>query len=252
VGDTELELTKDMIMIERGKEELLLANSSSLQPLYIRSGRGHIKKLLESVPGLCTAEKIQESFPGDVQLVQMLLDHRILVDKGREKIGYYKSDLSWLKASRKDRSGMSLYLLLTQSCNLGCLYCLNGGKTYKSEKLLMTEEVAYRSVERGLDSLNSDGKLEIAFFGGEPLLNWPLAKKVIRFCEDTLKQRHKEKQAQYHITSNLTFLPDDLIEWAKRYHINFLCDIDGPEEIHDRCRPYKEGGSSYGDITANV
>jgi uncharacterized protein len=116
----------------------------------------------------------------------------------------------------------------------------------------MTEEIAYKSVERCLDSVSPGGKLEIVFFGGEPLLNWPLAKKVITYCENNLAKRCKDKEIRYHITSNLTILPNDLIKWAKRYNITFLCDIDGPEDIHNECRPYKNGKGSHARIVKNI
>ncbi|MCJ7596631.1 MAG: SPASM domain-containing protein [Desulfobacterales bacterium] len=248
-----IKVTENLVILERGEEELLLGNSFDLQPLYIKKGRGHIKRILESVQGLGTLKKIEEAFPEDVPLLNLLRDHRILVDAESETGGHAEPDMSFLKASKKDRSGMSLYLLLTQSCNLECIYCLNGIKTYKAENnLKMTEEIAYTSVEKCLKSLNSNGRLEIAFFGGEPLLNWPLAKKVITYCEETLKEKHRDKEILYHITSNLTFLPSDLIEWAKRYNITFLCDVDGPEKIHDQCRPYKDGKPSHTAITANI
>lgn len=247
-----ISLTNNLILLERGQEELLLANSTNLQPLYIKSGRNHIKRLLGAVPELRTLEKIQQAFPDDIELVQMLQKHRIFGDCEQNVSTFGKPDLSCMKAWKKDRPAMSVYLLLTQSCNLGCSYCLNGAMTYKAEKALMSEEIAYAGVKKCLESLNPDGKLEIVFFGGEPLLNWPLAKKVILFCESNLKRQHQQKQIVYHMTSNLSFLPSDLIEWAQKYQINFLCDIDGPPKIHDKCRPYKGGGSSYRDITANV
>ena len=76
------------------------------------------------------------------------------------------------------------------------------------------------------------------FFGGEPLSNWPLVKEIILHTED-LKKKHEGKLVKYHVTANLSLLPADLIEWAKKYNVTFLCDVDGPPEIHDRCRPFK-------------
>ena len=67
--------------------------------------------------------------------------------------------------------GMSLYLLLSQDCNLGCIYCLNGKRTYrKSEQPMMPEAVAFAAVERCAARIKPGGFLEIAMFGGEPLL----------------------------------------------------------------------------------
>ncbi|MBI5026580.1 MAG: radical SAM protein [Nitrospirae bacterium] len=250
---TSLTLTKNLIVLEKGKNELLLVNSIDPRPLYIKRGRDYIKRFLESVKELGAAEKIKKAYPQDTELLNMLISHRIIITSDDQRKGLDKTDTARDRKARDDKNGMSLYLLLSQSCNLGCIYCLNGIKTYKKDKnLMMKEEVAYRSIERCLDSINPGGKLEIVFFGGEPLLNWPLAKKVITHCEKNLKERYKDKEILYHLTSNLTILPPDLIEWAKRYKITFLCDIDGPEDIHNECRPYKNGRASHALIVKNI
>jgi uncharacterized protein len=183
----------------------------------------------------------------------MLMDHRIVISAEDQKNGCDRTEMAGDTLARTDKKAMSLYLLLTQSCNLGCVYCLNGAETYQKESnLMMKEEAAFRSIDRCLDSLNPDGKLEVVFFGGEPLLNWPLAKQVILYCEEKRQSAHRDKEIHYHLTSNLTVLPKDLIDWAKRYGMTFLCDIDGPEAIHDRCRPFKNGKSSHDRSVKNI
>ena len=246
-------LERNLIVLERGREELLLASSLESRPLYIKQGRDYIKKYLAAVAELGAVEAINRAFPGDVELLNLLMDHRIIVPPPDPKINRDKPDISFDKKARDEKLGMSLYLLLSQSCNLGCIYCLNGLKTYgKDKNLKMKEETAYRSVERSLDSLRPGAKLEIVFFGGEPLLNWPLAKKVITYCEKNLADKCRDKDVRYHITSNLTIFPKDLIEWAKRYNISFLCDIDGPEELHNACRPFKNGNGTHATIVRNI
>lgn len=248
-----LAITKNLIILEKGSNELLLVNSIDPQPLYIKKGRDYIKGFLEAVKELRSVGKIKKAYPEDMALLNMLMNHRIIITAEEQKKGLDQAELLYHKEARTDKSSISLYLLLSQSCNLGCIYCLNGIKSYKKNRnLKMTEEVAYKSVERCLESLNPGGTLEIVFFGGEPLLNWPLAKKVITHCEKHLKKKFTDKDFRYHITSNLSILPDDLIEWAKKYNITFLCDIDGPEDIHNECRPYKNGRGSHAGIVKNI
>jgi uncharacterized protein len=248
-----LALTRNLILLEKGRDELLLVNSLESRPLYIKKGRSYIKRFLDAVKELGSPEAVRAAFPSDTELLNLLMDHRIVVHATDEIKNPNPPDISFDKEARYEKTGMSLYLLLSQSCNLGCIYCLNGLKTYNKDKnLQMKEEVAYRSIERSLDSLISGGKLEIVFFGGEPLLNWPLAKKIITYVENNLAKASKDKVVQYHLTSNLTILPKDLIDWAKRYNVSFLCDIDGPEAIHNACRPFKNGQASHARIVRNI
>ncbi|HUT54975.1 MAG TPA: radical SAM protein [bacterium] len=248
-----LTLTKNLLMLERGKGELLLLNSFDPRPLYIKRGRDYIKKFLDSLKKPRTAAAIKKSFPRDTELLKMLMAHRIVITAAEQKKGLDRTDMAYDKKARDDKNGMSLYLLLSQSCNLGCVYCLNGVKTYKKDRnLKMKPEIAFKSVERCLQSLNPKGKLEIVFFGGEPLMNWPLAKQVITHCEKKLKKKFPDKPIRYHLTSNLTIMPPDLIQWAKRYNMTFLCDIDGPAKIHDQCRPFVNGKPSHDRILKNI
>jgi uncharacterized protein len=145
------------------------------------------------------------------------------------------------------RSGLApartLYLLLTHGCNQACLYCLNGQSTYhEAPTLLMSAAVARDALRTIAESITADGTLNIVFFGGEPLLNWRLAKEAIRYCEEELKPAHPGQTCTYHLTTNLTLFPDDLVAMARRHAITFLVDIDGPADLHDRIRPLKSSG----------
>jgi uncharacterized protein len=248
----EIGITRNLISLERGDDELLLANSWHLRPLHIRKGRESVRRFLDAVGELGTEKKVLEAFPGDAALLAMLKDHRIVVGPEPEAEG----PVPWVPRSGerwRNKESISLYLLLSQSCNLGCVYCLNGKRTYaKEHRPKMRADVAFRSVERCLDALAGDGVLELVFFGGEPLLNWPLAKKTILHCEKLLAGVHRGKRIRYSVTSNLTRLPSDLVAWAKRHEIGFLCDVDGTADIHDRCRPYRSGAKSHARTTANI
>jgi uncharacterized protein len=249
----EIRVTPDLIMLSRGQDELLLANALNLKTLYIPRGRGYLQQFLKAVDRLGTVAAINATFPQDTHLLRMLMTHH-LVEPVAGKPAMPPQDLVAMERTKRQRlKGMSVFLLLSQSCNLGCIYCLNGKISYQTGKnLKMREDVAHRSIERSLDRLAEGGRLEVVLFGGEPLLNWPLAQSTIRHCEAFRREKHPDKEVRYLLTSNLTFLPPDLIEWARKYRIGILCDVDGPPEIHDRLRPYKGGRPSHAVIAANI
>ncbi|MGC9966146.1 MAG: radical SAM protein [Syntrophobacteraceae bacterium] len=240
-----LDVTKNLIALERGTDELLLVNSFYMRPLYVARGKKGVKRVLSEAGGK-TFEGLKALFAGDAGLIQMLRDHRILIDASLDRERYERTEIDASIAAPRPKSRMSAFLLVTESCNLGCIYCLNGSGTYlKAPSSLMDPEVAIRSITACLDQLSSGGTLQVTFFGGEPLLNWPLVKEVIRRCEDGLGQAYSDKKIAYHITSNLTVCPPDLIEVLKKHKMTVLSDIDGPPEIHNRCRPYLSGGASH-------
>ena len=239
-------LCKDLILLEK-EEKLLLANGASFNPLYFPEGKEYILSFINNLKN-SNPKNIENNFPDRDKIIDLLSAHHILIKNPQKKD--IKPEMPDFNQKRK---GASLYLLLSQSCNLSCIYCLDGKGTYKKDKaLMMTEKVAFKAVEKTLESIKDSGHLNIIFFGGEPLLNWPLAKKTILKCENDFKRRYNKIRLTYHITSNLFHLPKDLMNWAEKYNITFLCDIDGPEKIHNLLRPQKNKKGSFEKVCKNV
>jgi uncharacterized protein len=242
--DRKITVTPDLIQLERNGQ-LLLMDGKTIKPLLVKEGAETIKAYLEACRRCQTDEELSRSY-NDPLLLQALVDHGLIGYEPKngggapspcepaKQCGPDKRQ----RMANEQKQRLSLYLLLTQYCNLGCIYCLNGVESYQKKSLpRMKEKVAFHTVEKFLQDLAPGGTLEIVFFGGEPLLNWPLAKKIITFCENELKTKYSDRTWKYHFTTNLTVFPNDLIDWAKRYDITFLVDVDGPERVHNLTRP---------------
>ncbi len=241
-----VEVTRNLIALERGDGELLLANSYHMRPLYVRRGRARVKQVMAAAEAGSTPEKLAAAFPGDAALVRLLREHCLLIDPATDRERFAPAEITAEAIRPRQKKRILLYLLVSERCNLDCVYCLNGPKTYqKRSPHRMSLAVALRSVKMCLEELSPGGAVAVAFFGGEPLLQWPLVKQVIRHCERELKPSYTDKHIQYHLTSNLTVRPPDLIDWVRRYDITIVCGVDGPAEIQDRCRPYRGGSGSH-------
>lgn len=233
-----MKVTRHLVTYEEG-QSLLLLNGATVKPVLLRRGKDHIRKLLKSPDDI-----------HDARLVDFLSQHDILVHDDDREEAIFKS-CTCNSAGMGLKPGVTLYLLLSQWCNLGCIYCLNGDSSYRaSESLLMDERTARLGITRMVSTVMPGGSMEVVLFGGEPLLNWPLAKRVVAFCENEIKTARPDLKIRYCVTSNLTLFPPDLVEWSKRYAVSFLCNIDGKREIHDRTRPFKKGSRSSHDTTA--
>lgn len=249
----QLHAAQNLIALERGDDELLLVNSFHLRPLYVQRGRERVKQILAAAASGRPPVELQTAFPHDAALLRLLQDHNFLPPASPPGDDSPLDSCLADPAPLRPKQNITLYLLLGESCNLACIYCLNGPQTYrKDDRVGMSAAVAYRSVAICLEELGPGGTVEVAFFGGEPLLRWPLIKEVIRYCEGVLKPAHPGKRLQYHLTSNLTLSPADLVEWVTRYDLTLVCGIDGPPEIHDRCRCYPGGGPSHARSAATI
>ncbi len=96
----------------------------------------------------------------------------------------------------------------------------------------MGEKIALKAIDFYLDSLGSfSGKNKIKLFGGEPLLNIPLIKKIITYI------RKKNSSIKIDLTTNGFFLDADLLVWLKRHKVDLTVSIDGDFETQSQNRP---------------
>jgi uncharacterized protein len=136
-------------------------------------------------------------------------------------------------------------LLVTQDCNLRCIYCYED-KT----KARMDEKTAFRAVDWLIRKSEDMRSIHIVFFGGEPLLNFPLMKAVVEYANEAA---HKAgKQATYSITTNGTLLDDEKNQFFLKHQIKVMISIDGLKELQDVQRPFASGSGSYDLILPKI
>ena len=172
----------------------------------------------------------------------------------------------------------SLVLMLTSSCNLACRYCYEdreegcappaggGGAPREMSLESLRNAIAFLldndgqgrpSAEAGRDAPGSvasaagaDRKVSVTFFGGEPLLRFPLIQAGV--WEARRMARERGKEISFSITTNGTLLTREIAVFLKENGISACLSIDGPREIHDRNRPYASGRGSYEDVTRGL
>jgi uncharacterized protein len=160
----------------------------------------------------------------------------------------------------------TLVLMLTTSCNLACRYCYEdreegcappddgrggpgagagGGAPREMSLESLRGGVAYL-----LEHAGADRKVSVTFFGGEPLLRFPLIRSAVGEARRMARERGKE--ISFSITTNGTLLTREIAGFLKENGISVCLSIDGPREIHDRNRPYASGRGSYGDVARGI
>lgn len=142
-------------------------------------------------------------------------------------------------------------LMITQDCNLKCKYCYGGESgRYKSSGQKMSIEVAKNAIDFLFNHNRNIRHFHIGFFGGEPMLNLPLIKEIIEYCERIEKQY--DKKFTYSITTNGTLLTEEKIKFLRSKNVGIMISLDGPEEIHNENRIYRNGRGSYKETISNL
>ncbi len=111
----------------------------------------------------------------------------------------------------------SAALNLAQGCNLRCTYCFAGDGDY-GNKTMMTFETAKKSLQ--LLAAGKD-RFHIAFFGGEPLLNFKTLKEVVSWTKT------EPQHYTYSITTNGTLLSEDKLQFLKEHRFSMNLSYDG-------------------------
>ena len=76
-----------------------------------------------------------------------------------------------------------IQLSIAQCCNLACVYCYAEECGSNARNQLMSFETAKQAVDYLVHVSGEERKLTIQFFGGEPLLNFVLIKKVVDYAK---------------------------------------------------------------------
>jgi His-Xaa-Ser system radical SAM maturase HxsB len=104
----------------------------------------------------------------------------------------------------------------------------------------MSEETAMKALAVALQTPNDFIKVE--FQGGEPLLNFPLIKKIVEAAE--VQAVELGKQIEFVIATNLALLTDEVLVFCDAHKVLISTSLDGPEDLHNKNRP-RPSGNSY-------
>jgi len=137
-------------------------------------------------------------------------------------------------------------LHIANDCNLNCSYCYARGGRYSEPQKLMPEEKAIEIMDFFITNFVQINSL--VFFGGEPLLNARVIKKICEYLLDLFKKKKMTYLPEFVIITNGTIINNEIIKLIRDYKITLTVSIDGPKEINDLHRVFKNNRGSYNRI----
>jgi uncharacterized protein len=144
----------------------------------------------------------------------------------------------------------ALSLAIAQKCNLGCTYCYAQQGEFGGDAKNMDLADALRAVDLLVGTVEPGARLNLAFLGGEPLVN----RKVLRAA--TLRALElaggRGAKISFSITTNGTLLTEDDGRFFEEHGFAVTISVDGPRETHDALRPFKSGRGSFDAIMKRV
>jgi uncharacterized protein len=92
--------------------------------------------------------------------------------------------------------------------------------------------------------------VRVTFFGGEPLLNKPVIKKVVARCNELAAARGQK--AGYSITTNATLMDEEMADLICQNNFGLMASLDGPQALHDGQCPTRDGRGSFAAAAAGI
>lgn len=144
-------------------------------------------------------------------------------------------------------------LQITQQCNFRCAYCVYTPKDFMTQRshseLTMDTSVALEAIKfYAKHSINCRKKC-IGFYGGEPLLNFDLIEKVVKFAE----KQFFGNDILFTVTTNGSLLTKEIALFLQEHNFNLMISLDGAEEVHNRSRKFAVNGKgTFGVIYENI
>lgn len=137
----------------------------------------------------------------------------------------------------------ALCLHIAHDCNLACRYCFAEEGEYQGRRAFMSYEVGKQALDFLIASSGNRKNLEVDFFGGEPLMNFDVVKRLVEYGRE--QEVIHNKKFRFTLTTNGVLLNDDIMEFANREMSNVVLSIDGRKEVNDFMRPSRNKKGSY-------
>ena len=211
-----------------------LYNSLRLKPVYLKKSTfllvdRFISENLDTEP-----EEIKNE-------INELIKQKIIVKNSAvdEKI------INFVRSGIKKPEISVCYFILTEQCNLACKYCFLGNndkiRRSKFDKSAMTKETAEKALQFFIRELKKNSAIEdiepaIIFYGGEPLINFPILEYVAERINELKKTEPCLNKVNMNVVTNGLLLTKERLLRLKELGVGIGISIDGCDELSNSMR----------------
>jgi uncharacterized protein len=160
----------------------------------------------------------------------------------------------WFRDFRESHDQLRVTVLTTLQCNFACDYCFQGDHgDYNKSAAKMTLETAGRVAawtEERLDTLKPESFV-LTLFGGEPLLNLPVAYYLTERLWHASQARGVRMLV--NVITNGLLLTSEVVDRLVPFGLNGIkVTLDGDHDTHNRMRPLRGGQGTFDRIIHNI
>jgi len=199
---------------------------------------GHLTPPLEQEPpksllqafSSYSEEEVEETYR---ELYRLWADGQLFAQDGHD-VFVEKLGISPVKA---------MCLNVSHDCNLRCAYCFAGKGDYHQGRMVMDARTGKQAIDYLIAASGDRERLEVDFFGGEPLLAFDTVKAVVDYARS--REPETGKRFRFTITTNGMLLDDEKIDYINREMSNVVLSLDGRKSVNDKVRARIDGTGCY-------
>ncbi len=183
--------------------------------------------------------------------ISILIEEKLIISKSFDELSeMYKLRKNLLKNVKLDL----MYLLLTDGCNMKCLYCFEDSpdKPKNFSETMMSKNTAEKSVDffasltRRYGSDNGDKVIHL--YGGEPLLNFPALRSAVLRVKELKNSGKLSQKTNVVLITNGLLLTEVIADFLAENNVSIGLSIDGPKHLNDIYRIAKDGKDVFSRI----
>jgi uncharacterized protein len=143
----------------------------------------------------------------------------------------------------------NLKLILTESCNLQCKYCVIERNLGDRPRASMSRATVDRALDVFAHSICTADRSPktIMLYGGEPLLCWTLVEHAIRRARELESRDAFSGRLDIVLETNGTLITPRVAHVLEANRVLVQVSVDGPQVVHDEMRVYGSGSGSHND-----
>jgi uncharacterized protein len=140
---------------------------------------------------------------------------------------------------------MKYTLAITLECNLACDYCYIQKNNSK-----MALSTAKNAIDFIFENCGKYNKMDINFFGGEPLLEFDLIKKITDMIQ--ARSSFDRDRVAISVVTNGTIFSKDVADFLIKKNVVLCISCDGPQIVQDKLRHFPDGRGSSAIVERNI
>lgn len=232
-----MKISRFTTKIELDDAQNMLYNTASRQYyVYSKDDESSIQNLLDNINSGVYGEL-------EIQQIAELLRKKIIVSNEVDEI----AELEYRENTvRYQDSVFHIMIIVTNACNFRCTYCI---QKHESKTL---DDVSENKIIRLLSRISEKtNKISIAWFGGEPLLQFQRIERMILLLKNICEKNHCILENT--MTTNGYLLNGDIVKHLGKLNFKQLqVTIDGDRKTHDSRRYQSNGKGTYDEIVKNL